>query len=123
MLLFASPWGPPGVSKSSQFCQYQSAIHLHAVCNETQCKRVSGSVSSWLQYDIIIPTRICTAHDHVYSMLLIQCQLNTYYTEVVGVEYYFNSGHQESSQPFIMYGEYDLTLMELKLQLKLIPNR
>ena len=35
--------------------------------------------------------------------LAIECQLNTDYTAVVGVEYYnFNSGHQESSKPFIV---------------------
>ena len=48
---------------------------------------------------------VCTAHDHVYSMFLVQgnpiseIQLNTCYTAVVRVtcKYYFNSGHQESS--------------------------
>ena len=55
--------------------------------------------------------RVCMVYDHIYSMLFVQGNsipsnkmLNTDYTKVVGVEYYycFNSGHQESSQPFIV---------------------
>ena len=57
--------------------------------------------------------RVCMVYDHVYSKLFV-CRNSipsnkmltkyTDYTKVVGVEYSycFNSGHQESSQPFIM---------------------
>ena len=36
------------------------------------------------------------------GILYLKCKLNTCYTTVVTFEYYFSSGHQESSQPFIM---------------------
>ena len=56
--------------------------------------------------------RVCMVYDHVYSMLFVQrnsipskkmLTKSRLSTKVVGVEYYnFNSGHQESSQPFIV---------------------
>ena len=57
--------------------------------------------------------RVCMVYDHVYRKLFVHRNsipsnkmLTKYtdYTKVVGVEYSycFNSGHQESSQPFIM---------------------
>ena len=54
--------------------------------------------------------RVCMVYDHVYSKLFVyrnsipsNKMLTKYtdYTKVVDV-YCFNSGHQESSQPFIM---------------------
>ena len=60
---------------------------------------------------VVYTYRVCMVcdHDTVYFLykeilyLAIECQLNTNYTAAMGVEYSnFNSGHQESSQPFIV---------------------
>ena len=119
--------GPRG----SQSRQYQSELYLHAGCKETQCKHVSGSVSNWRQYErplgictwVGVATVLAYArviyhgiylqefvrHMTMYAVcfsykgvLYLKCQLNTCYTAVVRVKYFFNSGHQESSQPFIV---------------------